>query len=76
MILRLAEVLLEGGLERSGMGRFRHLWQRLRQPLLGVVQVFDLIEEQGFERVQVLASKQTHDSHSLRLVIWASDRLR
>src|SRR5207248_160126 len=44
--------------------RLGHLGQRLHEPLLGVVEVLKLVEEQGVERVELLAAEQAHASLS------------
>ena len=57
VILRLANVLLERGLQRASMRRVGHLWQCLSQPLFGVIEILDLIEKQCFERIEIFAGK-------------------
>ncbi len=62
MIFRLAQVLFDGGLQLQVVGGLGHLGQRFHESLLGVVQVLQLVNKQGFERVEISGAKQAHVS--------------
>ena len=54
-------MLLEAGLQRLVRGRVGHLGQGLGEPLLRVVKVLDLDDEQVAERIESHAGEQAHE---------------